>query len=352
MKRKRTHKCEGKCDKANCTCKTAKKKHVRKVRTIDKKEACPICGKKIKYVSSHIKHMHTDHYERKYFSCPFPEDPKGWALIKEMVIRNDEHDRSKTKLKIWSKEDKEELLARDNKIRHEIAIQIYERWQDMGEYDDAGGYIKGKLHLQSFSLHKLSADRIDNDRPHFVGNGLSNINLVSAGINTQCNIVSIYGKDTCKMLRERSKKVITQAEIQVILEREKKSKSKYDGKFIKNVVYQSCCNAYKKDGKLYFASVGEMFTYVYDLLVQQKAICARTGVLMDEHKGTKKRLKDSTNLFQPSLNAINPSLGHKRGNLEWVCAFVNSGDRDKQNNKKGEVATGWTKESFKSYIGI
>jgi hypothetical protein len=295
--------------------------------------------------------MHPDKkYERKYISCPFPEDPKGWDLIKDLVKTNDDHD--KRKKSRWSKEDNQELLARDNKIRHDIAIQMYERWQDMGEYDDAGGYVKGKLHLMRLSLHKLSADRIDNDRPHFVGNGLSNINLVSAGINTQCNIVSIYGKNTCEMLRERSRKVITQAEIQVILEREKKSGFKYDGKVIHNVVYASCCNAYYKDGKLYFESVGEMFTYVYDLLVQQKAICARTKFLMNEHRGTKKRLKDSTNLFQPSLNAINPSLGHKRGNLEWVCAFVNSNDQDKKNNKKGDVVTGWTKESFKSYIGI
>jgi hypothetical protein len=319
MKRK-THKCEGACDKADCTCKTAKKKHVRKVRRIYKKKACPYCKKKFKRVDKHIKRMHTDkEYEKKNFSCPFPEDPKGWMFIKTMVARNDFVD--KRKKSRWSKEDNQELFARDNKIRHEIAKQMYKRWQDMGEYDDAGGYVKGKLHLMPFSLHKLSADRIDNDRHHFINNGLSNINLVSAGINTSCNIVSIYGKDTCKMLRERSEKVITQAEIQAILEREG---SKYHKKDIKNVVYDSCCGAYYKDGKLYFASVGEMFTYVYDLLVQQKAICAKTKFLMDEHRGTKKRLKDSTNLFQPSLNAINPSLGHRPGNLEWVCALVNS----------------------------
>jgi hypothetical protein len=357
--RRRTQKCKGKCDKANCKCKTTIKadfkRHVRKVRRIYKKKACPHCKKNIStsHLARHIQRMHTDKkYERKRLSCPFPEDPKGWALIKKLVVTNEQHDKSETKLKIWSKEDKQELLARDNKIRHDIAIQLYKRWQAMGEYDDAGGYVKGKLHLESYSLHKLSADRIDNDRPHFVGNGLSNINLVSAGINTQCNIVSIYGKDTCKMLRERSKKIITQAEIQVILEREKNSQSKIDGKKKNNVVYQSSYGAYRKDGKLHFASPGEMFKYTYNLLVQQKATCTDTGVLMDEHRGTKKRLKNSTNLFQPSLNAINPSLGHRPGNLEWVCAFVNSSDRDKQNDKKGEVATGWTKESFKSYIGI
>jgi hypothetical protein len=355
---RRTHKCKGKCDKANCTYETAKKKNIRKVRQIRKKEPCPHCGEIMltKSLQRHIRRKHKDKkYEPKQLQCPFPEDPDGWKLIKTMVARNDASDRSKIKLKIWSKEDKQELLARkkSNKIRHEIAIQMYKRWQAMGEYDDAGGYIKGKLHLQCYSLHKISADRINNDRPHYINNNsLDNINLVSAGINTRCNIVSIYGNKTCEMLRERSKKVITQAEIQVILEREKKSGFRCDGKVIKNVVYASCQSAYHKDGKLYFASVGEMFTYVYDLLVKQKAICARTKFLMDEHRGTKKRLKDSTNLFQPSLNAIIPSLGHRPGNLEWVCAFVNSGDRDKQNDKKGEVATGWTTESFKSYVGI
>lgn len=220
----------------------------------------------------------------------------------------------------------------------------------MGDYDDAGGYIKGGLHLRSFSLHKLSLDRINNDRPHFICNGLGNLNFVSAGINTQCNIVSIYGNKTCAFLRERSKKPITESEIQAILDREKKSHAKYDGKRKVNVVYRSCANAYYKDGHLYFKSLDEMFIYVYDIFDKQRAICNTTEFLMDEHAGTK--ITNGVRLFKPSLNAKIPRLGHRPDNLEWVCAFVNAGDRDKQNDIADGVPTGWEKPSFKSYSGI
>lgn len=354
MKDRRTHKCGGKCGKANCgyetTIKSDLKKHIHRIPQKRNEKACPHCGIKIKtQMSKHIKSKHPEKYVRKRYPCPFTDDPHGWAFVKRMVTRND--DKDKRKMHRWSEEDRKELLARNNAIRHEIAIKMYNKWKPMGDYDDAGGFVKGGLHLRAFSLHKLSPDRINNDRPHYVGNELSNINLVSSGINTPCNIVSIYGKKTCEFLRERSTKPITELEIQIILERERKKTAIYDGKRKKNIVYSSCKHAWEKDGHLYFKSSDEMFIYVYDLLVKQRAICNTSDFLMDQHTGTK-RIKGSTNPFQPSLNAIIPSLGHRPGNLEWVCAFVNSQDLDKKNNIKDGVPTGWEKLSFKSYAGI
>ena len=300
-------------------------------------------------MSKHIKRKHPEKYVRKIPPCPFPDDPHGWSLVKHMVCVNDYTDRCS--LHRWSEEDRKELLARNNDMRHEIAIKMYNRWKSMGDYDDAGGYVKGGLHLRRFSLHKLSPDRINNDRPHFIGNDLRNLNFVSSGINTPCNIVSIYGNKTCEFLRERSKLPITELEIQIILERERNKTAKYDGKRKRNVVHQSCYAAWRKDGHLYFKSMDDMFIYVYDLLVKQRAICNTSEFLMDQHAGTK-RIKGSTNLFQPSLNAIIPRLGHRPGNLEWVCAFVNATDRDKQNDIEDGMPTGWEKHSFKSYSGI
>ena len=294
MKDRRTHKCGGKCGRAKCGYETIRKfnftRHIRRVPTKRKEKACPHCGIKIKHVSAHIKHKHPGKYVRKYLSCPFPDDPHGWSLVKEIVVSNDYKDRRL--LHRWSKYDKEELLARNNVIRHEIAVKIYNRWKTMGDYDDAGGYIKGGLHIRRFSLHKLSLDRINNDRPHFIGNELANLNFVSAGINTQCNIVSIYGEKTCAFLRERNKKPITETEIQIILERERMKHAKYDGKTKLNVVYRSCTNAWGQDGHLYFKSIDDMFIYVYDLLVKQRAICNTSEFLMDQHAGTK-RIKGS-----------------------------------------------------------
>ena len=354
MKDRRTHKCNGRCGKAKCGYETTNRGHLKAhiVRLPDKrkKKACPHCGSKITRVDKHIKQVHPEKYVRKRPPCPFPDDPHGWTFVKRMVMRNDFNDIRK--IHKWSKQDREELLARNNDIRHEIAIKIYNRWKSMGDYDDAGGFVKGGLHLRAFSLHKLSLDRINNDRPHYICNDIVNLNFVSLGINTPCNIVSIYGKKTCEFLRERSKKPITESEIQIILERERKKTATYDGKQKINVVYRSCKHAWEKDGHLYFKSSDEMFIYAYDLLVKQRAICnKKTDFLMDQHAGTKK-IKGSTNPFQPSLNAIIPSLGHRPGNLEWVCAFVNAQDQDKKNDIDDGMPTGWEKFSFKSYIGI
>jgi len=299
-------------------------------------------------MSQHIKRKHPEKYVRKYLPCPFPDDPHGWSFVKAIVSRNDSMDRRL--MHRWSKQDREELLARNNDIRHEIAIKMYNRWKSMGDYDDAGGFVKGGLHLRMFSLHKLSPDRINNDRPHHIYNKLGNLNFVSSGINTQCNIVSLHGRKTCAFLRERSKKPITESEIQIILERERNKCARYDGKRKSNIVYCSCANAYYKDGHLYFKSLDEMFIYVYDLLVKQRAICLVTEFLMDEHAGTKRT--KGVRLFQPSLNAKIPRLGHRPGNLEWVCAFVNAADKDKNNDIQDGVPTGWVNPIFKSYSGI
>jgi len=354
MKDRRTHKCNGRCGRANCGYETTRtchlKQHIHHTPRIRTKKVCPHCGSKIKRVDQHIKRVHPEKYVRKRPPCPFPDDPHGWSFVKRMVMSNDFNDIRR--MHKWSKQDREELLARNNDIRHKIAIKIYNRWKSMGDYDDAGGFVKGGLHLRMFSLHKLSTDRINNDRPHHICNDLGNLNFVSLGINTQCNIVSMYGKKTCEFLRERSKKPITELEIQIILERERKKSAIYDGKQKPNVVYRSCNHAWEKDGHLYFKSSDEMFRYVYDLLVKQRAICnKKTDFLMDQHAGTKK-IKGSTNPFQPSLNAIIPSLGHRPGNLEWVCAFVNAMDLDKRNDFLDDVPTGWEKPSFKSYAGI
>lgn len=350
---RRTHKCGGKCGKLNCAFETPSKfnfnRHIHPVPIKLKKVQCPHCPAKRKVLSKHIRRMHPEKYKRKIHPCPFPNDPFGWAFIKELVKSSDSSDRRR--IGRWSKQDREELLRRNNDIRHDNAIQMYHRWKSMGDYDDAGGYIKGGLHLRSFSLHKLSADRINNNRPHFIGNGLGNLYFVSSGINSPCNIVSRYGKNTCAFLRERSRKPITDSEIETILQRERKATSKHDGKWVINVVYSSCNNAYRKDGHKYFESLDEMFKYVYDLLVEQRAICPVTDFLMDEHCGTKKS-KEGQRMFKPSLNAKVPSLEHSPGNLEWVCAFVNSADREKQNDINDGVPTGWLNPIFKSYIGI
>ena len=75
--------------------------------------------------------------------------------------------------------DRQELEARNDKRRHELAIQVYERLKQMGDYDDAGGYIKGGLQPRKYSLYKLSLDRI------------TIVDLISSAIHSAISILSL-----------------------------------------------------------------------------------------------------------------------------------------------------------------
>ena len=152
MKDRRTHKCGGRCGRANCgyetTIKNDLKKHIHHVPQTRKENPCPHCCKCLKRVDMHIKRKHPAKYVRKIHPCPYPGDPHGWSFVKKIVRTSESND--KCLMHRWTKQDREELIARNNTIRHEIAIKMYKRWKSMGDYDDAGGYIKGGLHLRMF----------------------------------------------------------------------------------------------------------------------------------------------------------------------------------------------------------
>ena len=121
-------------------------------------------------------------------------------------------------------------------------------------------------------------------------------------------------------------------------------KSDKTGKCKGNVVYGSISKAYDRDGKKYFKDRTEMFHYCYNLFVEQGAICDVSGYLMDCHIGSELRF------FQPSLDAIDPILGHRPGNLRWVCRFLNPPNHKYLNTFKDGTPVEWTQKLFNQYI--
>ena len=55
-----------------------------------------------------------------------------------------------------------------------------------------------------------------------------------------------------------------------------------------------------------------------------------------------------------SLDAIEPRKGHVKGNLRWVCKFLNSinCDKFKRDGAKNGPLSYWIRDSFGTYFAI
>jgi len=287
-------------------------------------------------MAEHKRRCHPElvHTIQVQIPCPFPEDRERFAYVKLKVHA---HLHADLKLKRIAK-------MPEPSIRHKIACDVYLRWRSMSG-DDAGGHVKPLL--QCYHIYQLSLDRKDNNLPHFVDNGLSNISFVILGVNnraehreTEHSIVGTYGNGTvAEFIRRRNLPV----DLDAIMERELKPTVK---KKI-NVVYQSCAKAYRVDKKTQaqFDSLQEFFHHGVELLRNQGARCAISDIPLDGHRGS------ADSFFQPSLDAIKPKLGHVKGNLRWVILCLNATDHAKRNPNDSK-ASRWTKQKFLKYIGV
>ena len=244
-------------------------------------------------------------------------------------------------------EDVEELVPfvmPSNHVKHEITLKIYDRWSNM-EGDDAGGFVKPVL--EPYNIFSLTLERNCNTPDHFVDNDLENISLVILGINNcavhkkkNTSLTGTYGKGTVTELKRRRDLPV---DLDAIMTRESKPTVKRKD----NVVYGSCKRAYRVDKKTQaqFDSIGEFFHHGLELLRNQGGRCAISNIPMDGHRGS------ADSFFQPSLDAIDPKLGHVKGNLRWVIMCLNAVDNAKVNPNDSENSR-WTKQQFLKYIGL
>jgi len=102
-------------------------------------------------------------------------------------------------------------IHHNNTKIHEIARSVIDKLIERNllkenAIDDAGGCLpKGFILTSHGGLFKLSLDRKNNALPHFIEgeNVDSNLCFVAAAMNTCANIVVKYGKNTCKVLRQK-----------------------------------------------------------------------------------------------------------------------------------------------------
>jgi len=330
-KRKR---CGGRCGVEGCDKTYASEKGL--AVHLKPKKPCPVCAKMLRpdSIPRHIRTVHEEHVHliQVQIPCPFPEDRRGFRYVKKKVhwhLRADLRAKRITEMP-------------ENRVKHEIACAVYLRWRDMSG-DDAGGHVKPLL--RCYHIFQLSLDRKDNKLPHFVDNGLSNISFVILGVNnraehreTKHSLVGTYGESTvAEFIRRRNMSV----DLDAIMKRETKGTRKH------NVVYQSCSHAYDADKKTQaqFSTLREFFHHCLELLRAQGARCAISDIPMDGHRGS------ADSFFQPSLDAIDPTLGHVKGNLRWVILCLNATDCAKVNPNDSKNSR-WTKQKFLQYIGV
>ena len=372
--------CHGVCGKESCDYNTdirsdfeihtipeaRETKNARKRKRVN----CDICGEEVSQgsLSRHKKLKHGIQPPPR-LSCPPEFDKNKFRFVKRLVKGCMERDVKN--MSHWSEKDQQDLRdINNNEARHKLAIDVFNRYNALGDTDDLGGNITGqsKIVLHSHSLFSLSLLWKDHSRPRFVDKSLNNLLFTIKGMNATSDLYKWASRNyrtICEQLRREMQREITDEMVQEALEREKFSKSRtlarrFNQSPRMNVLYESVHMAYQDPkAKKAFRSVQEMYTHIYDLYRAAGARCNVCDIFMSGHTYNKFSKGRHPHPFQPSIDAIDPTKGHVRGNLRVVCAFLNSQDNSKRNKYKalkeedhGEIPHSWTKELWYHYVGI
>ena len=279
-------------------------------------------------------------------------------------------------------------LETDPVRKHALAQQILEYvierellWP--GATDDLGGRVSSGLKLRAHAgLWGLSLDRRDNGEPHFavpadaweprfiegyggsaaaaasqamvsayraappraIGSG-TNLRAVAAGMNTSSNPGDHWDGATCARLRTELARPVTEAMAERTIAAGAGSRN---GRTM-HVLYRSTTSAFRDPtAQVDFGTVAAMFLYTKELLSNQGARCAVSGILLRGLSGPVEE-----RVFRMSVDAIDPLQGHVRGNLRLICQFLQAGARDKA-KKTADADDGpsqWTSALFRAYVG-
>ena len=352
--------CKGACGKTDCAfvakCPANLKIHADPVTRakINKRKRervkCPKCEKMMNRGSLSM-HMVRKHKKRR--RTQRVTDVFIFAFLRKLVRRS-----------IYN--DKKRGRGGDVDDVHAMAEIIFKRASGR-TIDDNGGNIVGPCALvfQPFSLFSLTLDRIDDALPHFVDHSIDNICITIRGMNTWCSLPK--GKECCALLRAEIQRTVPESEVEETLAREKKSMSnalarRYGQKVRMNILYTSVQGAYKTDPKARaaFGTVKAMFAHCYNIYAQARARCAISGIFLSGHAYSQEKSANGKSIphpFQPSVDAIEPTLCHVPGNIRIVCRFLNPVDRSKGDVHRAirinnNAPQQWTPALFKHYVGL
>ena len=132
-----------------------------------------------------------------------------WRFVKLIVLSNIHYD--KKKMEKWNTRDQKFLnknfndKSKINQEKHDITLLIMERLDkyellSAGNTDTLGGILPDGLKLQRYGgLFQMSADRLDNNRPHYIPGEdmLGNLQFIPMAFNCSSNIAGDHRKNFC-----------------------------------------------------------------------------------------------------------------------------------------------------------
>jgi hypothetical protein len=350
---------------------------------------CPECGKTYGRKGGMWEHFRNKHKSKvlKDGSCKKHDIPVKRVAKEKMPERfqgpldksdyNDFIDRVRThinhdiRLKRYTLDQIAYLKEDFNKTVHGYGRQLLDvvikrGLLNPGSIDDAGGYLHNGLLLPKHSgIHQLSLDRIRNDLPHIVlGESITkNLRFVALGMNTQANIVSSNGNETCDIIRAKVKagKKATPEVLNHIVSETRKMLCTNDNK-----LFKTCSSGHQRETKLHqkgsnnieianamnkfheqFPDNQSLYMHALKLYRKQKGRCAVSKIIMDT------RGEPGNNCWQVSLDAISPKKLHVKDNLQLICRFVNCTNTEKlkSNYDANDTSGRWTTKSLYNYIG-
>ena len=373
------HPCNGACGLAACTYVSTRRgaltDHVNAGRGV-RPYACALCAYATSFkqdLTSHARRAHPEHCAPDG-SCKAlgvgPRRPRrlrmpgafrdaGVAPQEFQVVKQMVRDCNRNDLRAFPDDPYVAEVHRSNAERHRIAgvvlREVLRRRLLRDGADDAGGC--GPLVLRRHCVLKLSLDRRDNGRPHFVSRAepLRNLFLVPLGLNHRSNPVAKYGAALAATFRERAGRP-PPAALADVLRRESKTWFRCERTLFprQNAAYAAVSSIWHRRDphcRAAFGSVRDLFRYALELLESQGNKCAVTGIWLEGRDATA-----SFNVFQMSLDAVDPPLGHVPGNLRWIVMCLNATDCSKDKTHvaadDAQYPTAWTPALWRAYATV
>ena len=382
--------CDGSCGKPNC--KFMKKGFGAKIHLENhlglNKQKCPFCLKLIsrkKDIYEHFRRAHKKLLNANH-GCPkynipdkrtelkVPADLEDYKdpfqYLKSLIYTHikDDHQRTKALKKSIEKHKKinnrqkvkyytnilvnyDDVVKYTNQNIHHIAIQWLRyliKHNRMDTFEHESGLTFAYHFQRHGGLFQISLDRMNNDYPHFYGsmNPFQNVRDVPLCLNTRCNPLMHYPNFK-----------------QAVLDQMHLPSTLVLGTLMhtKSICYKGIMNIWNSkkniNGQVEHDLLKEKFvdrknfqSYCLELLKKQEYKCAISGIYL--LNGPCNTMSDKEKVFAMSINAIDPTLGHVRGNIEWVCRFINvtNTEKDKKIHYKDDPPNAWTKELFQKYF--
>lgn len=244
-----------------------------------------------------------------------------------------------------------DIVPQTNTTVHDLAIQwlrylIQNNRMDTFEHESG---LTFAYHFQNHGgLFGISLDRIDNNYPHFYGslNAFQNVRDVPLCLNTACNPMMHYPNFKQAVLEQIH--LPCALNLYILMDR-------------KSICYQGIGSVWRSKRKVnnqvehdllkeMFVTFDNFKSYCLEVLKKQEYKCAVSGICL--LNGMYDTMSDKEKVFSMSINAIDPTLGHVKGNIEWVCRFINvcNMEKNKTYHYKDDPPNAWTKELFQKYF--